>query len=108
MASAARPACSPFTVKRAPRRAMVTSSADSICRRFSSSAPHRRARRWLSTGSSLTSTALLAIQQLASQRVGHDLADAHLHEAADEPRVAREVHDAVVGGASRQLEVSSL
>ena len=51
-------ACAPRTVNLAPRRAMVTSSADSICRRFSSSAPHRRARRWLSTGSSLTSTGL--------------------------------------------------
>jgi hypothetical protein len=35
----------PRIEKRAPRRAMETSSADSICRRFVSSAPHSRARR---------------------------------------------------------------
>src|SRR2546423_6610618 len=106
MACAARCACSPRTVNLPPRRAMVTSSADSIWRRFSSSAPHRRARRWLSTGSILTSTALLAIRELAAQRVGNDRVDANVREAVDERLLAGKVHDAVVGGPRRQLAVA--
>ena len=40
----------PDKEKFSPCRAMLTSSAASICFKFSSSAPHRLARRWLSTG----------------------------------------------------------
>src|SRR6476659_11243452 len=86
---------------------MVTSSADSICRRFWSSAPQRRASRWLSTGSSLTSTALLAIQQFAAQRMAHDRADANVDEAVDERPLAGKVDDAVVGCARRHFRVPS-
>ena len=50
------PARLPGTAKRSPRRAMLTSSAVSIWRRFSSSAPHRLARRWLLTGVKAIST----------------------------------------------------
>src|SRR3954471_9687982 len=85
---------------------MVTSSADSIWRRFASSAPHRRASRWLSTGSSLTSTALLAIQQIAAQRMGHDRADAYVHEGIEEASGAGKLYDGVVRSASLQFEVS--
>src|SRR2546426_6236746 len=107
MACAARCAWSPRTVNLPPRRAMVTSSADSICRRFSSSAPHNRARRWLSTGSSLNSTGLLRIQQFTAQRMGDDGADAYVHERIDEPLRPGKVHYAVVGGAGAELPGSS-
>src|SRR5262245_26909963 len=86
---------------------MVTSSADSIWRRFSSSAPQSRARRWLSTGSILTSTALLAIRGLASKRVGDYGGDAHVREAVDQPRIPREVDGAVIRRPTRQLACSS-
>ena len=49
-------AASPAMLKLSPRRAMVTSSAVSICLRFSSSTPHRFASRWLSTGVKESST----------------------------------------------------
>src|SRR3954463_13665887 len=42
--------------KRSPRRAMETSSAVSIWRRFASSGPHNAARRALSTGSNDSSS----------------------------------------------------
>ena len=57
-AARARPApsapASPVTVKSAPRRAIVTSSAASIWRRFASSGPHRLASARLSTGASVS------------------------------------------------------
>ncbi len=57
LAPQARPAAAPpAMLKFSPRRAMLTSSADSICLRFSSSTPHRLANRWLSTGVKETST----------------------------------------------------
>src|SRR4026207_2053823 len=87
---------------------MVTSSADSIWRRFAPSAPHRRARRWLSTGSILTSTALLAIQQFAAQRMGNHRSDTHLREGLDERLRAREVHDPVVARSASQFGLTSL
>src|SRR6266850_208154 len=96
MACAARCACSPRTVNLAPRRAMVTSSADSIWRRFSSSDPHSRARRWLSSGSSRTSTGLLRIQQFAAQRMRESAGDLHFGERMNAVRGPGEVHYAVV------------
>src|SRR6266705_4151292 len=103
MACAARCACSPRTVNFAPRRAMVTSSADSIWRRFSSSDPHSRARRWLSSGSSRTSTGLLRIQQFAAQRMRKSTGDLHFDERMNEIRGPGEVHHAVVAGAAGEL-----
>src|SRR5882672_11512891 len=95
MACAARCACSPRTVNLAPRRAMVTSSADSIWRRWASSAPHSRARRWLSTGSSLTSVGLAAvllrIHELAAQRVWHGGGDPQVDERVNEVLAPREI-----------------
>src|SRR5207302_9377533 len=102
-ACAARCACSPRTVNLAPRRAMVTSSADSIWRRFSSSDPHRRARRWLSSGLSRTSTGLLRIQQFAAQRMRKSGGDLDFDKRMNEIPCPGEVHHAVVAGAARNI-----
>src|SRR5688572_6795872 len=82
---------------------MVTSSAASIWRRFSSSAPHSFARRWLSTGSSFTSTALPRIQQFAAQRMVQGSGDAHLDVGMAEGSRAGKVHHPVVGGSAGEL-----
>src|SRR5919201_3213492 len=82
---------------------MVTSSADSIWRRFSSSAPQRRARRWLSSGSSLTSTGLLRIHEFAAERMRRRGADPHIDEAMQQLFRAGKVHHAVIAGASGAL-----
>ena len=60
-----------------------TSSAVSICRRFSSSAPHRLARRWLSTGVKEISTGFkrpVRRGDFAAQRVRQRGGDAHVDE----------------------------
>src|SRR5712691_11795916 len=106
--SAAWVACAPRTVKRSPRRAIVTSSAVSICLRFSSSVPQRLARRWLSTGVRTSSRGavfkgLRRNADLAAQRMGHRRGDGHLDELPHELPGAAEVDDAVVCGAARKL-----
>src|SRR6266850_1800890 len=103
MACAARCACSPRTVNFAPRRAMVTSSADSIWRRFSSSDPHSRARRWLSSGSSRTSTGLLRIQHFAAQRMREGGGNQDFQELTYKVRSTGKIHDTIVAGAAREL-----
>src|SRR5471032_1097404 len=96
---------SPLRVKAVPRREIDTSSADSIWRRFASSAPHRRARRGLSIGSNRISgglsaglrwAALLRIDEFAAQSMGERARDAHIGELAGKPGPACEIHGAVV------------
>src|SRR5512134_2437787 len=86
---------------------MATSKALSIWRRFSSRAPHRLARRWLSTGVNAISRGLdfkrLPDHDLAAQGMGQGGADAHVHELPEEARRAGEVHHPVVGGAPGQF-----
>src|SRR3954469_25308002 len=82
---------------------MVTSSADSIWRRCASSAPHRRARRWLSSEASLTSTGLLRIDQFAAKRMGERAADPHLDQLPDQVALRREIDGAIVRGLPAQL-----
>ena len=94
------------SAKRSPRRAMVTSSAVSIWRRFSSSAPHRLARRWLSTGVKRDFDGLQAARRSRSSprrewRARAVMVD--VDEPADEPRRGREIDDAVVRGAAGEL-----
>src|SRR5258706_9847127 len=106
--SAAFAACAPRTVNRSPRRAIVTSSAVSICLRFSSSVPQRLARRWLSTGVRTSSRGpvfkgLRRNSDLAAQRMRHRRGDGHLDELAHEPPGTAKVDDAVVSRAAREL-----
>src|SRR5256885_15378241 len=92
---------------------MVTSSAVSICRRFSSSVPQRLARRWLSTGVRTSSRGpvfkgLRRNADLAAQRMRHRRGDSHLYELAHEPAWTAKIDDAVVSRAARELpEVSA-
>src|SRR5258706_4897624 len=106
--SAAFVACAPRTVNRSPRRAIVTSSAVSICLRFSSSVPQRLARRWLSTGLRTSSRGrvfkgLRCNADLAAQRMGHRRGDGHLDELPHEVPGAAKVDHALVSGAARQF-----
>src|SRR5688572_14958835 len=103
-------------VKFSPRRAMFTSSADSICFRFSSRAPHRLAKRWLSTGVKEISTGITRgrasgwaadwarsmDEGVSAQRVGQGGGDGHVDELPHQARRAGEVDHAIVLGAARQ------
>src|SRR6185369_286176 len=110
MASAVSWAFSPTIEKRSLRRRMTTSKPVSICRMFSSSGPQRLASRELSTGASEISTGLLfgaglvfADDNLAPQAVRQCRRDADIDEGIDQPRIADEIHDAVVVGAPGQF-----
>src|SRR5207253_2189268 len=92
-------------------------SADSIWRRLASSAPQSRARRGLSSGSSLTCVAFagalllihplcraaLFIHNLAAQRVRERGGDPQVGESMNQPRAAGEVDHAVVAGAAAKV-----
>src|SRR5262249_1473538 len=90
---------------------MLTSSAASICLRFSSSTPHRLDNRSLSTGGKEIWTALkerLHARELGGRGVRHRSGDEHVGELPDQASCVRsggnrKIHHAIVVGAPGQL-----